>query len=259
MTQYAPVGNTHVHKQLYSLGILGDYHLLLAHLLLGKRGAEAQDFWRRFIDGTGISRLDITVDNSVVELGEALDFGKVIEAAKRVGATTVVLPDVINNGPATAQAGEEAMEDFVEDLEEAGIAALGIPQGKDIEEVLECAQELVSLGVRRLGISRYTADGPIGSRVELARKLWRDYELPIHLFGFSNDLVDDVTASRNPGVIGIDSAMPIWLGYGGRTLPEAPKKIDTGSRPAEYEQESREVTHQVRVNVDRVREWLERA
>lgn len=259
MTHYAPVGNTHVHKQLYQLGILGDYHLLLTHLLIGKGAPAAQDFWRRFVDGTGISRLDITVDNSVVELGESLPFDKVIEAAKRVGATTVVLPDVINNGPATAQSGEDAMDAYVEDLEEAGIGALGIPQGSDIEEVLDCAKQLVELGVQRIGISRYTADGPLGSRVELARKLWRDYELPIHLFGFSNNLLDDLTAARLPGVIGIDSAMPIWYGYAGRTLPDSPRKIDTGRRPSDYEHEARDLTHQVRVNVDRVREWLERA
>jgi hypothetical protein len=197
------------------------------------------------------------MDNSVVELGEALPFDRVIEAAKRVGALTVVLPDVIDDGQATAEAGEEAMNEFVEELEESGIGALGIPHGRDVEEVLECAKDLVDLGIKRIGVSRYLTQGPIGSRVELTKKLWREYQLPIHLFGFSHDLLDDVTASRIPGVVGIDSAMPIWYGMIGRTLPESPRRDrENLRRPSDYEHESRDLNFQVRQNVDRVREWL---
>lgn len=257
MTQYAPVGNTHIHRQLDSLGILGDYHLLLTHMIMGKRGSQAQDFWSKWIsDGT--SALDITMDNSVVELGDAMDFSKVIEAAKRVGAQHVVLPDVINDARGTADAGEEAMNEHAETLAEAGIAPLGIPQGLDVDELLECAKELVAVGVKRLGVTRYITEGSIGSRIDVTRALWKAHKLPMHLFGFSGNLLDDLTASRLPGVIGIDSAMPIWYGYAGHTLPDSPRKIDYGSRPPEYEHEDRDITHQARANVDRVREWLAR-
>lgn len=257
MTQYAPVGNLHVHQQLYGLGYLGDYHLLLAHQIAA-RPQEYQRFWHRFIDGTGISRLDITVDNSVVELGEAMSMEKVIAAATVVGATTIVLPDVINDARRTLEQAEISFEDHVEELEENGIGALGIAQGRDVDEVLECAAGLVALGVRRLGISKYLVDTPVGSRVAVAKALGKAHELPIHLFGFSNNMVDDLTAARQPYVIGIDSAMPIWLGLAGRVLPDtAPVDASNyGRRPEDYDDEERPIQYASTQNVQRVREWL---
>lgn len=257
MTQYAPVGNLHVHQQLYGLGVLGDYHLLLAHQIAA-RPLEYQAFWNRFIDRTGISRLDITIDNSVVELGEAMDFGKVIAAATVVGATTVVLPDVINDSRKTLEQAEISFEDYVEEMEENGIGALGIAQGRDIDEVLDCAAGLVELGVKRLGISKYLVDTPVGSRAAVAKALGRAHELPIHLFGFSNNMVDDLTAARESYVVGIDSAMPIWLGLAGMTLPNS-VPTDAGKygrRPEDYDDEKRPVVYAATQNVATVRQWL---
>lgn len=257
MTQYAPVGNLHVHKQLWGLGLLGDYHLLLAHQI-ARHAFEYQAFWHRFVDRTGVSRLDITVDNSVVELGEAMDFGKVISAATIVGATTVVLPDVINDAKRTLEQAEIAFEDHIEELEENGIGALGIAQGRDVDEVLECAAGLAELGVKRIGISKYLVDTPVGSRVAVAKAIGKEHELPIHLFGFSNNMVDDLTAARQPRVVGIDSAMPIWLGLAGRLLPTT-APVDAaplGKRPEDYDDEQRPIQYASTQNVQRVREWL---
>ena len=259
MTHFAPVANLAIHKRLASLGLLGDYHLLLAHQVLGDQNGYAA-FWRKFVDGTGRSRLDITIDNSVIETGTPMAFGDVIEAANVVGATTVVLPDKIDDKAATLDLSGTAFENFVDDLEEQGIAPLGVAQGRDFDEVLECAAALADMGVQRLAVPRgLTQNEVIGSRVELTKQIWRTHQKPIHLLGFSDNIIDDITASRIPGVIGIDSAVPIWLGLKGKALTEAPPSPQAsrwGRRPSDYEEVDRDLPGLVRTNLEAVRMWL---
>jgi len=67
----------------------GTYHLALAHLIL--ESPAYREFYLR------MSRRGdhVGVDNGVVETGSPLPFTEVLEAARAVEATEVVLPDVL--------------------------------------------------------------------------------------------------------------------------------------------------------------------
>src|ERR1700757_2132421 len=95
MAMFAPVCPVHI---LYSLqpATAGNYHLLLAHDVAAKAKEYKAWFDAQF-------NMTVIMDNSVIELGNAVDLGIIRQACNAVKTTTIVLPDVLLDGKATIE------------------------------------------------------------------------------------------------------------------------------------------------------------
>lgn len=199
--------------------ILGSYHLLLAHDVL----QYPKEY--REVYGEVKSRYPdwrIILDNSVVELGDAMPIKELLEAAREINPTYLVIPDVMSDAEGTERVAKEfvkAFKSIYPDGElDAGFRLMGVVQGKHFSEIQNCIHFLSDLGVRHFGIPR-TITRWQGTRSTTVLYAKQHPNLgSIHLLGFSDDILDDVACARIPGVAGIDSAVPIRAGLKGMTL-----------------------------------------
>jgi hypothetical protein len=188
------------------MGLLGDYHLLLAHDVLAKPKEYAEVYG-------DIPNAEIIMDNSLIELGYALPMDEIVEAAHVVGAKYVVLPDYLEESRRTLIAVRQAREQ----LYKTGAPMIPIPvvQGRTLEEcrnfIRELAHEFVVETFPVISIPRVVTN-KLGGRLSLIILAQR-YYFDVHLLGFSNNLLDDICCSRMSNVRGIDSASPIRMAF----------------------------------------------
>lgn len=200
MAHFAPVAPIHVVNKLahYSSG---NYHLLLAHDVASK----AEEYGKFF------NSFDCTIimDNSVIELGGAVDLGTVKKAVDAVRCATVVLPDVLLDTKATVEACKAALIEWPKVLGPS-VKYMYVPQGTTLEAFAYAAEELADApGINYWGVPRNLV-GEIGTRreaIEIVHAL--NSERKIHMLGFSENLIDDFLCASNPKVYGIDSAVPL--------------------------------------------------
>ncbi len=212
MGKFAPVCPIGIYEALKASGQLGHYHLLLAHDVL-----QHPDRYRAVFADTGSETVKI-LDNSVIELGNAVDIDTIVEAAKIVRANVIVLPDVLGNASATVLAVEKAHEEWTSRCAKElnyTHAFMTVPQGASLQDWVWCAEKLHSMNIFRNTWwsvpRRFRLDG-LGLRgyaVKILQKITSDRY--IHLLGFSDDILDDMLTSGMEGVRGIDSAYPLRL------------------------------------------------
>lgn len=217
--QFGPVAPIQVLEGLYDFGpdMFGSYHLLLAHHTVAaeSRGRFADLFSKisrenRFGDG----ELTIIMDNSIVELGDAVDAAMVADAVDIIefncpqARVYPVLPDVMGKGEETRNAIAAAYEEWVELI--GGHGFMVVAQGEtfaDFQATLDYACSLPAvqwIGVPRILVSQ------IGTRAEATQAAIASGKC-VHLLGFSDNMEDDIACARIPGVSGIDSAVPLRL------------------------------------------------
>lgn len=257
MGKYAPVVPISLARKLKELDLLGNYHLLLAHDVLAKP-KEYAEVYGDIPDAT------IIMDNSLIELGRPLEMTQVVEACQVVGAKYAVAPDILEEAEATYKLICKALDD----LDRLGAHVLPVPvlQGKTLEEydwLLERFAEMIPalefcgpLAIPRVAVKTF------GTRAKVIEKA-RGYDWTIHLLGFSDNLLDDIACARMPGVLGIDSAVPIRLAVQqqqGLTL-DAP--VVTGPRLDYWDRDWESLVnianyrgHKMSTNVRRIRQWI---
>ena len=124
-----PIGNLGLHYTQ-------DMHMFLTHLV-EKYPHYAK--LARDIDGYKI------LDNSLIELGGAVDLKRVLKAAEIIGADEIILPDVFQNGPATVDAVNLALSTLNDLYPERRwpYKLMAVAQGKDENEWLNCYYSLL--------------------------------------------------------------------------------------------------------------------
>lgn len=268
-SRFAPVAPIAIHQRLASEGALGNYHLLLAHQVL-EQPAIHKGFYRQQLPyirtyqghenwGKGsLGKPYIIMDNSLIELGYPLPVADVIVAAELVNASVIVLPDVLGDRIKTLNMVADAIIELdklkASSLYARKVKVLGVAQGQTFNDVFSCARDMIQLlGMDMISIPRHVTS-KVGSRIELVQAVAK-YGKPLHLLGFSDNLFDDMSALAIKGVMGIDSAVPIWYGLQGFSLPVTPPvNADFGKRPADYEQQT-EINSLVIRNIRRVESW----
>jgi hypothetical protein len=209
MTKYCNVAPMNIQTALWEHGILGSNHLLLAHDV-----AENVDKYKFF--EARLHRGLVIMDNSAYELKKAVNSDMVWKAVLAAKPTCVVLPDVYLNGPKTLAGVKEVLADWHvrRTLSGCKLHFMVIPQGANDEEWAWCCEEMAFIehiewwGIPRnfrevFGMSRRFA-------VNLAHALCP--RRMIHLFGMSNDYINDMVATQDPRVSSIDSTTPIRAG-----------------------------------------------
>lgn len=215
--EFAPVAPIQVLGGLYNFGpsMFGAYHLLLAHHTIEKE-AEFRALFKRIDEEKhfGDGELTIIMDNSIVELGDAVDAATVahavsiIEDSCECARVYPVLPDVMGDGAATREAIASSYDDWTRIV--GGHGFMAVCQGDSLEDFREtlsmvCGQEYPEIswvGVPRILVSQ------LGSRWQAAHDAIATGKC-VHLLGFSDDMTDDMQCSRIEGISGIDSAVPL--------------------------------------------------
>jgi hypothetical protein len=213
MAKFAPVAPIQVISKMPSI-VAGDYHLLLAHDV-----ANHDQEYRRYF---GSFKNTVIMDNSVIELGNAVDLKVIKKALRAVDSATVVLPDVLLDGAATVASCKAALDVWADDLVDVGFGSASdyqrrgfmlVPQGKTLAEFAWCAQQFAhDRRINFWGVPRNLVK-EIGSRakaIDIVSAI--NHSRRIHLLGFSDDLPDDVICAKDRRVEGIDSAVPLRAG-----------------------------------------------
>ena len=217
MAKFAPVVPWAVATQLQKRGILGEYHLLLAHDVIKPENIDA---YRRIYKENfgGLDRL-IIMDNSVIELGHPVPMEHMMLAVRSVQAQVIVLPDVLLDKVSTIKATRKGYDEYFEILDQ-NKSFMVVPQGGTFEEWKECADIVCKLSaVEWVGIARNVQESLGQSRVDACMYIIKKFpRKKVHLLGFSNNLLDDLAACKLPSVVGIDSAVPIRIAMRERLL-----------------------------------------
>jgi hypothetical protein len=218
MPKFAPVAPIQVLEDLYDRGpqILGDYHLLLAHHTVDKHDRFRALF--ELVQEDGNLFPFVIMDNSLIELGNSVDFDMVRTAVNIIKdacpcATVVpVLPDVYGDGAATRAVIEADYPRWVHEM--PGDAFMAVCQGNshsDFTETLKLVVEPEFSRIQWLGIPRKLVED-VGTRKEAVKfaMAMKRPDQQVHLLGFSDNMQDDLESLHIVrGVTGIDSAVPL--------------------------------------------------
>lgn len=204
-SKFAPVAPARFYTAMREAGYIPQQVLLLAHDVV--EDPEGYEEFKR----EEWANTTIFMDNSLVELKNAVDANMVHEAADATAADIVILPDVMGDGIASMQATEEAWEHWYWRFR--GYQKLIVIHGESLPIWLACAEELANLEPDWVSIPRICEDilGPEGIHredlVPFAKAIFPD--TPIHLLGFSNSPWWDLRAAAMHEVKSIDSAVPL--------------------------------------------------
>lgn len=228
----------------------GSYHLILAHDVL-KDEASMKAYGLHFQQVREYFKEDtlLIMDNSIVELGDAVDMKVVAQAGAIVGADVLVLPDVMGDGPKTLLKFLEVIGQIQRDPI-GNFDLMAVPQGPTISDFAACLEDFAQFEeVTWIGIPRI-ATQQIGSRKDLIDLCWainKDWSL--HLLGFSDNVVDDILCANYGRVEGIDSAVPLRAGQ--KDIPFRLAQSDYGKRGDYWD--STKASEQCMMNIEYVR------
>lgn len=154
-----------------------DMHMALAHLV-GKDAEYTQFFKDRASEGKFV-----ILDNGVVETGRPVPIEVLVEKAKLIGASEIIIPDFFMEGEATI---ESAIENIPYVREHAPkLKIMVVPQGDTIEDWLYYAREVIKLDIDTIGIPKVlTKLGGRDARLEVLADLAFSLRgLDVHLLG----------------------------------------------------------------------------
>lgn len=228
MARFAPVVPTQIARELQSAekDFLGSYHLLLAHDILDKPQAYQEIYGRVREDYP--ERSFIIMDNSIIELGKAMNIKDLLAASEHLRADCIVIPDEMGDAEGTRRNAIEFVREYTraaymrdDDAPEVP-ALMGVLQGETVEEVMETLLTFYALPlVEYIGIPRVITKQQ-GSRMPVLMEMQKSAVLAsfkgLHLLGFSDNILDDVSCARVPFIDGIDSAVPARAGLAGITI-----------------------------------------
>ena len=227
------------------------YQFVLAHQYVN------DPVYRAFYRKRAAAGDSIIVDNGAYEFGEAVQLANLIETCKELNPEVVVLPDVRFDSDATLKRTEASMSAL------QGLAKnlIGVPQGKNLDEIMSCYNSLTDLGVDGFGL--YEEIGRVaglGERVDFLQHLedngyaWSDKYY--HLLGMEEDLTQVEKLSQFLWVDGIDSCKAIVYGLYGIEIGPNGTKEEYPHRPKDYftiaETENEELIHR---NITQVLKW----
>lgn len=167
---------------IFPLGNLGmhhtqDMHMFLTHLV------EKYPFYAKLAREVKGYKI---LDNSLIELGGAVNLKRVLEAAAKIGADEIILPDVFQDGPKTINAVNKALAELNKLYPNRNwpYKLMAVAQGKDEQEWYECYHELLNNpDIDVIGIPKVLAKAHPQGRPHFVNELCDLKAKPHHLLG----------------------------------------------------------------------------
>lgn len=192
-----------------------DYPYVLGHLI--KLDPEYKEFYKKQLLEADFSILD----NSAFELGKSIADEELIEVARELRPTHLILPDTINNKAVTLFTSKRFMESYCLELMMLEITPIGVVQGETFIELLECVLKYRTLGVSYIAIP---FDCIKGTDYSMVRFLFLRFllntigeeelsKLSIHFLGIQNPQEMKLYSNKEKGFItSLDTSSPILHG-----------------------------------------------
>lgn len=176
----------------------GDYAMLLAHL---------KDYYPKERN----RNCYVIMDNSLIELGGAVDVETVYNAAKQCGADEFILPDVFQNADATIAEVRKSIEWLHENDHMYDMRLMAVCQGATVEDFTRCFHTLEQIPeIHCIGIPKVAATLLPEGRPGL-EYLWAGSSKVIHLLGCWTNL-DEFRQYKRPALIrSCDTCIPALL------------------------------------------------
>ena len=194
-----------------------DMHMALTHLV-ESAGNEYNKFFMGLPDDDYIM-----LDNSVIELGEAVSLNRLINAAKIINADEIVIPDAYKNKDETLR----LLYKYLEELEGKDLPykIQVVPHGKNANEWMDCYNEVRRIDeVDVIGIPKVTTSIFPGGRAYLTTLLDRlgvaTPNKEYHLLGVWNNPIELDYVSRYNWIRSVDSAITYACGVNGIRFDE---------------------------------------
>lgn len=220
---------------LYKYAIRSKYHMALAHLVL-----ENLDYANFYRERSAAGEY-VILDNSIIELGEAVSIDIILEAAARIKAHEIILPDVYRDGMGTLNAIDRVFHHDAEKLK--GYKLMAVPQGKTMSDWLYCYKKILRNfpQIDVIGIPKSTSmfeDDTIG-RDNLVQHLYSHgfvkYDKEYHLLGVHNNPAEILVSSRHKWIRGVDTCLPVLCGQLGVSFhPKKGMLIDRPSNKPDF-------------------------
>jgi len=216
-------------SHLREFGNLGEMDMSLSHLIVDEPdGAYARYYKQQREKGRFV-----ILDNSAFELeqqGRGLDPDPVLDAAEVTNPSEVIATDVLFDGEATI----ESTKRFIQRMKDRGVFGkyqiMGVVQGKDVNEWLDCFHRLLSLPINTIGLSKLSipvsflgdkeSSGCV-SRARLDCTATIDHIMNIayyrnitaHLLGGDNWTAWEMNKQKHyPWIRSNDSSCAVWYG-----------------------------------------------
>lgn len=222
-SKFAPVVPFHFYQQFLVHDYVPKSILLLAHDVV----AHPKEYEELFQDPRW-SNTTIFMDNSLVELKQAVDIEMVADAVEIVSLpnqVVVICPDVMAESEASTRSTLDAWPEWSWRFRKQ--QKLVVIQGNTMQDFLGCAEALEELDPDWVSIPRVT-EGRWGyHRRELIPYIKVIYpQAKLHLLGFSNYIWEDLRAAAHPSVESIDSAVPFRMSTLNVLSEEVPPRGD---------------------------------
>lgn len=152
---------------------------------------------------------NIILDNPIVEHGEIASPSEMRLLVKVLQPDFAFIPDAQFDRKATLS----LMTNYLAACDSTCMA--GVPQGSTVEEQIECAKEMYSYGLRRMGIVRQSERNGNGSRADIIRRL-HDLgmnDVAYHLLGARWPYSDEIACATYGLAVSVDTAEPINASY----------------------------------------------
>lgn len=238
MARFCIVSPPPVLRHLQSAGILGNAHLVLAHDIVID---EKQRHYAEIFDQVKFHRYEdrlVILDNSVIELGGAVDLDLVVRAAKIVRPEVIVLPDVLEDAAKSIALYHQSKDSWRQAFRHyVHTPFMYVPQGRYLDEFAICAeQSLEDVAIGWWGVPRNLVKLH-GSRMEAIKVLHALNPCrKIHMLGFSDDPIDDLLCANMPEVWSIDSAVPLRLLHDWQMFSKTPPRGDWWEYPTWHDE-----------------------
>jgi hypothetical protein len=153
----------------------------------------------------------VIMDNSLIELGGAVDVETVYNAAVQCDVDEFILPDVFQDGAATIKEVNKGIKWLKDNGHLGEHNLMAVCQGATLSEFSWCFRELEKIPqIRCIGIPKIAATLLPEGRPGLER-LWRDTQKEIHLLGCWSNLVEFLSYERPAAIRSCDTCIPALL------------------------------------------------
>lgn len=148
------------------------------------------------------------LDNSLIELGAAMNFGTVLRVAKEIGANEVVLPDVFQDTDATLAAVSKALDKFEKP---EGMQYMAVVHGRTKADVARCMETYEQIPeIDTLGIPKVLSKTFPRGRATF-ESLWADSTKNVHLLGLWYSFNELEYYEDKDRIRSMDSCQLAWL------------------------------------------------
>lgn len=179
----------------------GQYAMMLAHL---------KDYYPKNCN----KNCYCIMDNSLIELGGAVDVEQVVEAACQCNADEIILPDVFQDGPATIEKVTEALK-WLNEHKVMRFRYMAVCQGKDIDEFVECFRALENIPqIHCIGIPKVCETLTTSGR-PFFEWLWVNSPKQVHLLGCWTSLRELKMYTFPQRIRSVDTCIPALLAVNG--------------------------------------------